>query len=106
MGWMRQLVAFVPSAPGCYALYRGGMVEYIGSTLNLRERLRAHGYSSGDYVKIRLSTRKGDWMMREYRLIDRINPPKNRHYRSDRSRPAFVRRDMASPCEPERNGLQ
>lgn len=81
------------SCPGCYAIYLDGRLVYIGQSANVRRRLLDYGIHSNIFadktetpwgqadvvvVKFKGSTRAGDWLMREYRLIKRLNPPGNR----------------------------
>ena len=81
----------VPARPGTYALFSGDQLLYIGSSTDLRGRLKEHGYGARWSsrprkhtatprlrVKIAESRRPGDWLAREYRLIVRLRPPLNR----------------------------
>lgn len=83
----------VPNVPACYVIFVGKQVVYIGQTKRLRHRLGAHrlvvGYSCNEWitpwgnvsepvtVKVKYSRRYGDWLMREARLIRRLQPPMN-----------------------------
>lgn len=76
--------------PCVYALYVNGVLAYIGSTENFARRWRQHQFGKRLFtpwsdddrlsVKIKESNRTGDWLMREYRLIRRLNPFLNRIY--------------------------
>lgn len=85
----------MPVVACCYAIYLDGILKYIGSTNNLRNRFSGHairyGYAKnihtpwGDFpssiifiIKYKPSTKYGDWLMREARLIKKIKPPFNR----------------------------
>jgi hypothetical protein len=76
----------------CYN--RHGRLEndhfYVGSTSNLKHRFRCHvnsptgllhkdhyGSCSGHEIHFSLSSRYGDWAMRELRLIRRLQPSAN-----------------------------
>lgn len=90
--------------PACYVVFGDGRVQYVGSTMNMQRRLSKHGavrvlYGAStetpwgifrDFkIKIRYSTKYGDWAMRELRLIRRLKPTQNlamtgKKYRSRR----------------------
>lgn len=93
MRWRTFDLDALPERPGCYAVYCDGELVYIGQSLNVRQRVRAHGIDYARYsnwfttpwggfryvvVKVRSSQRRGDWLMHEYRLIDRLCPRFNR----------------------------
>ena len=97
-----ETINMVPESSGCYAIYVGGVLAYIGSSCNLRSRLMQHGFRMvrnrkkspprwGDNaaltVKICLSRRYGDWLMREARLIRRLKPRDNKSAREFKSIP-------------------
>lgn len=84
--------------PGCYAIYLDGVLAYIGSSENLYVRLLIHrakfklgipdkrlvpvihtqfGTCSKVAIKVRLSSRFGEWLMVEARLIRRLKPSGN-----------------------------
>jgi excinuclease UvrABC nuclease subunit len=104
--WFTPTPGRVPPAPGLYALFSGEQLLYLGSSVNLRDRLTDHGVGRswkrppGRFtavrrlrVRIALEPRRGRWLMREWRLIDRLRPPMNsagtgpgRRRRSHRSR--------------------
>src|SRR3990167_5290860 len=88
----------VPKEPGCYAVYHDGRLVYIGSSSFLPRRVN-HYFSvkrlrpritggamvkvNSDVlvtVKVAQTSRAGEWLMREYRLIARLRPRDNRHY--------------------------
>lgn len=79
------------SEPGCYVVIASGVVQYVGSSNNVRRRMDAHGtfrwlhgagvetpwgiFTSVHFIiKVRYSTKYGDWAMRELRLIRRLRP--------------------------------
>lgn len=82
----------VQSRPGVYVVYLNEKVAYVGSTRNLRSRLGSYkmrlGYGVSFLtpwgpcrhvsVKAAYSSRYGDWLMRELRLIRRLSPPNNK----------------------------
>ena len=75
--------ATVPQLPGVYAIYADvdpTKVIYIGQSNNLFSRLRQHGnaWPPLSNFKYKLSTRTGEWLMWEHRLIARLKPPKNK----------------------------
>jgi excinuclease UvrABC nuclease subunit len=90
----------LPQQAGVYAFLKEGRVIYIGSTVNIRDRFRSYGAARrrfdydydrathfeeyrlpdrmvGVVVKVSVSRRYGDWLMRELRLIRRLNPDWN-----------------------------
>jgi hypothetical protein len=82
----------VPMA-GVYAIYHDGALVYIGSSSRLRHRISTYFGKRGRtterggpkppsadvrvVVKVAGSRRLGDWLMREYRLIQRLRPSDN-----------------------------
>ncbi len=85
----------MPVEPAVYAISIDREIVYVGSTWNLRKRISEHrirhGYAKdiitpwGDYpssvevvVRASRSRRLGDWVMRELRLIHRLQPRFNR----------------------------
>lgn len=80
-----------PAAPGCYVIYLDRQIIYIGQSENLWNRIRKYEirlvgdryvtpWGIGDRVemKYKLSSRYGDWLMREVRLIRRLQPRGNK----------------------------
>lgn len=84
----------LPKVACCYVLYFDGVMKYIGSTNDLRNRYSGHAirYSYGKElitpwgyfdnnveisIKYRPSKKYGDWLMVEARLIRRLQPPFN-----------------------------
>lgn len=74
---------FLPECPCCYAIYISGKLVYVGSTTNLKARIRAHNcssfwfysaHSSRIKIKARMPEKYGDWLMSEARLIRRLKP--------------------------------
>ena len=91
-----------PARPGVYAIFVGGTVVYVGSSLNMKARFVGHrfryGYARniitpwGDFpddgassvtCKFRVSRRLGDWLMWEFRLIRRLQPMFNIRSKSE-----------------------
>lgn len=81
-----------PRVPAVYAVYLDGLLAYIGSTCNLADRLSFHQFRGtsdghsivtpwGQYARFALkykkSSRYGDWLMDEARLIRRLGPSCN-----------------------------
>jgi excinuclease UvrABC nuclease subunit len=78
-------------SPAVYVVYGDGRLLYIGQSMDVQKRIDSHdiryGYSNkihtpwGSYdqvkIKVRYSSKYGDWAMRELRLIKRIQPPFN-----------------------------
>jgi excinuclease UvrABC nuclease subunit len=97
--WVRHEIDFISlesirPEPGCYVIIGDGKPVYIGQSTNLQVRVLGYrfGYTYGGqcrcqfgvydtlHVKIRYSTRLGDWAMREIRLIARLRPSMNRRF--------------------------
>jgi excinuclease UvrABC nuclease subunit len=83
----------VPREPGVYAIYVDRVLVYIGQSSNLFHRLCSHDIDFSRYsnrvetpwgdgfsvqCKYRLSSKYGDWLMREARLIKRLQPSGNK----------------------------
>ena len=77
--------ATLPAAPGVYAIYEGDDLVYIGSSDNLRRRLKAHAWS-GRWgwverpARVKFSPTQFGWRSRERRLVKRLTPPGNRQW--------------------------
>lgn len=78
-----------PSAAGVYVVYLNRQLYYIGSAANLEMRLYAtwkrktdSGFTMNALVDIKYSVSKkyGDWLMREIRLIRKLQPRANKVY--------------------------
>jgi hypothetical protein len=75
--------AELPRSPcaGIYAIYEAGRLSYIGSTQDLRTRIRCH-VNSGRFnsmtVKISITSSWEPARVAEGRLIKRLRPAKNR----------------------------
>jgi excinuclease UvrABC nuclease subunit len=84
----------LPNIPCCYAIYFDGNLKYIGSTNNLRNRFSGHAFRYGFAKKLTTpwgvfdlpadiklkyspSQKYGDWLMREARLIRKLQPEFN-----------------------------
>lgn len=89
-----------PPSGGCYAIYHDSALVYIGSSCQVRTRIGRYFRTPPDRprrsqdsvfsgartakpgvvvtVKVTGSRRRGDWLMREYRLIHRLKPRDNR----------------------------
>lgn len=84
----------LPEHPGVYVFIRAGVVFYIGSSINVRNRVMCHtkeptygqsliaprlrAFRACDVVKVKLSQKFGDWLMWEARLIRRLCPEANK----------------------------
>lgn len=83
----------VPQEPGVYAIYIDRVLVYIGQSTNLFQRLCSYNINFARYsdsietpwgngfkvhCKYSLSSRYGDWLMREARLIRRLQPSGNK----------------------------
>lgn len=83
--FIRLAPKLIPRVPGVYAIecQEEGIV-YVGSSQNLRQRFRSHYESFGGcypypfLFRFSVSRRRGDWLTREYRLIDRLQPKLNK----------------------------
>lgn len=78
--------------PGVYVIFGDGNLLYVGQSTDVRKRICCHGvrfgYSNyiltpwGNFsnikIKIKYSSKFGDWAMIEQRLIYRLSPPNNR----------------------------
>jgi len=89
----------VPPIAGVYAIFSGRVLVYIGSAVNMRERLNDHGvgrswkrgpgrFSALPQLQLRTAAagRRGDHLAREFRLITRLRPPENRNHAGGRRR--------------------
>lgn len=111
-GWrVVSAAAQVPDTAGCYAVYHDGELVYVGSSSYLPTRVaqyfakrqyrRVHGGARrrdgvAVTVKVAPSVRVGDWLMREFRLIQRLKPCDNRMGVS--MKPRQPRRVQRKPC--------
>lgn len=78
--------------PGVYVIYLDGKLTYVGQSENVLYRLFEHlrfdeekklwvsrwGVAQKALVKAKYTRRLGDWLMWEYRLIQRLRPIGNR----------------------------
>lgn len=78
----------VKPIPGCYVVYADNELIYVGQSFNVSKRLLSYkfryGYGGQIFsvfgifnliaVKVRYSTKFGDWAMREVRLIHKLKP--------------------------------
>ncbi len=75
----------IPERPGVYALYLENSLLYIGSSSNLKSRLNNHPFvrrsdsvrTDFKYLKFKVCSKYGEWLMLEARLIKRAKPPLN-----------------------------
>jgi hypothetical protein len=82
-----------PPFAGVYVFLIDNKPAYIGSSKNLRFRLREYqvrlsflgdsiitpwGTHTNVSLKVKFSRRKGEWLFDEYRLIDRLRPTHNK----------------------------
>lgn len=102
--------------PGCYVIYLDGQLSYIGQASNIKARVSSYrprfGYGNTIFhlvggkegickqylVKVRYSSRIGDWAMREIRLIKRLQPPLNNTHGGKKKR--------ATPIKRNKNGQE
>lgn len=92
----------IEARPGCYVIYLGGRLVYVGQSENVKRRIKgyrcvnrrgaedmrdghtnspwgpAHWRDGGLRGKVRNAARFGEQLMTEARLIYRIRPPFNR----------------------------
>ena len=75
----------LPRCPGIYAIYDGASLLYIGSSVDLLKRLRAHGNSGRwpDAARIKFSPMGSRWVERERRLVARLRPSGNKEWNRD-----------------------
>ena len=89
--WQRVKLNEAPHRPGCYALFRGKVLMYIGSAFNIRVRLQhqligtRHTYAHTRFgptaelqLRIAVNKRRNEHATRELRLIERLRPPMNK----------------------------
>lgn len=77
----------LPDTPAVYCIYHKNHLVYVGQTIQLRTRIKAHlkatlynkpAHKDDCYLKVSLTNKLGEWLMREYRLITRLNPEWNK----------------------------
>jgi hypothetical protein len=93
--------------PGVYVIFGDGVVQYVGSSKNIRQRLAGRiprtvyetpeqtqlpvrtiwGVFREFEIRIRYSTKYGDWLMRELRLIRRLKPLQNSAHEGAQGKP-------------------
>lgn len=82
--WKDGLYRF-PDKPAVYAIYDATKLVYIGSTASLQFRFSSHKKLLGKlhfpHMKISFSRKYGDWVMRELRLIKRLQPESNKDHK-------------------------
>ena len=78
--------------PGVYAIYNDEELVYIGSSQNLKSRIKRYKAKDPDEIwsswrlKVRYTKKIGEWIFREIRLIYRLAPTNNRQtYRKVRT---------------------
>lgn len=91
----------LPRVAGVYAVYFDGRLVYVGQSADIANRFSEHKFRHGYgpvihtpwcdvpnttriTVKVKPSRRLGDWAMWEIRLIRRLKPLYNQHYRRRR----------------------
>jgi hypothetical protein len=94
-GWDRWDVLPQPYLyPGVYALYYDGELRYIGSSKNLRRRLKWNQHpllADLDFTRVRVKYKHTtDYLKLEGALITRLRPPLNRR-NAPRVRPPLTR---------------
>ncbi|MCA3064722.1 GIY-YIG nuclease family protein [Aquidulcibacter sp.] len=84
----------LPTCAGVYVVYFDDELVYVGSSNNVRKRLHEHKFKYGYannfrsswgvatestrvFVKVKPSSRVGQWAMDEIRLINRLRPKGN-----------------------------
>jgi excinuclease UvrABC nuclease subunit len=108
-----------PQKPGVYVAMSGDRAVYVGSAVNLRNRLASHSERAkycaqragfgldGDRhwllepslrIMCRVSERYGDWLMIELRLIRRLKPEFN--IQGNRPRPERIPRLRVRAARP------
>jgi hypothetical protein len=88
--WHSTPLAALPNAPACYAIFQGDQLMYIGSAIDVRDRIREHGLLPTKHrhppplvpldrvsIKIAFNKRRFAHATRELRLIFRLAPPLN-----------------------------
>lgn len=94
-----------------YAIFASGRLMYIGSAVDLRKRLNAHGFTTrsplrqtrfgplnATTIRVAYNRRRFDHATRELRLIARLQPPLNANATTKRGR----RRVVLLNASPER----
>jgi hypothetical protein len=89
--WHRCNWQEAPKLAGTYAIFRGSVLVYIGSAIDVRLRLQHHGLAVrwqqphtkfGPFCELRLrvaiNRRRFEHATRELRLINKLSPPANR----------------------------
>lgn len=79
----------IPSLPAVYVFYFASGKLYVGSTINLHNRLLTHSiYHTARIhldipmtIKYKICRRYGCWLMLEARLIKRLEPQFNKQFR-------------------------
>lgn len=89
--WKQLSVKFasrLTSKPCVYVISLNGRIEYVGKTDNLYMRVHGHRtYTGLDFrqdgivVKYSVDRRFGEHLMREVRLIAKLNPPLNKAHK-------------------------
>lgn len=91
----------LPAKPCVYAVYFDDELVYIGQTNSLRNRFSGHAFRYGYSkciitpwqevpmsvkieIKAKFSEKIGDWAMWEIRLIRKLKPIFNSHYKNKR----------------------
>lgn len=82
----------LPTSPGCYVVFMDGELIYVGQSINVYKRFKAHklrmdyhgqtiltpwGKANSVVVKVRRPIRYGDWLGVELRLLRKLHPPGN-----------------------------
>lgn len=94
----------IPRAPGVYVIFHAGRPIYVGQSTDLRTRVLSYNFRPGYsrvvltpwgpldddgsfHCRYRVSRKRGDWLMWEFRLIVRLKPQFNKSMKD----PAFLR---------------
>lgn len=88
--WHRMPLAALPNLPACYAIFAAERLAYIGSAVDVRDRVREHGLLPTKHrhptpivpiaiatIRVAFNRRRFEHATRELRLIFRLAPPLN-----------------------------
>lgn len=72
----------LPEEAGCYVVRLLDGRLYVGSSVNVKKYRYSHRHwikrlGGAEWVKFKRSRRAGDWLMEEYRLINRLRKKEN-----------------------------
>ena len=88
--WHTADVRVLPNLPACYAIFAASRLMYIGSAIDVRDRIREHGLLPTKHrhptpivplelaqIRVAFNRRRFAHATRELRLIFRLQPPLN-----------------------------